>query len=113
MELFDAIFTTSIMTAVAMIMIGIGIYQLKSEKPVGFYTGVEPPKPEELTDVRAWNLKHGLGMVIYGCIMILTSVLAVFIAGGVWCPVLLMGGVLLPIPAMLWWHRYLVKRYVK
>jgi hypothetical protein len=32
-------------------MIGIGVSQLKSRAPVGFYTGEKPPTEEELTDV--------------------------------------------------------------
>ena len=36
---------------VAMIMLGIGVSQLKSKEPVGFYTGEKPPKAEQLSDV--------------------------------------------------------------
>ena len=42
---------------VAMIMIGIGISQLKSQTPVGFYSGEQPPRENELSDVHAWNKK--------------------------------------------------------
>ena len=39
---------------VAMIMIGIGVSQLKSKEPVGFYTGEKPPKVDQLSDVNSW-----------------------------------------------------------
>ena len=45
---------------VALIMFGIGISQLKSKDPVGFYTGEKPPEKERLSDVNAWNKKHGM-----------------------------------------------------
>ena len=51
----------------ALIMIGIGISQLKSRNPVGFYTGEKPPKKEQLSDVNAWNRKHGTMWIVYGC----------------------------------------------
>lgn len=44
----------------SLIMIGLGVSQIKSKEPVGFYTGEKPPKREQLSDVEAWNKKHGL-----------------------------------------------------
>ena len=35
----------------ALVMFGIGISQLKSKEPVGFYSGIEPPAREQLSDV--------------------------------------------------------------
>lgn len=54
---------------VAALMIGIGISQLRSKKPVGFYSGVKPPREDELSDVGAWNKKHGIMWIIYGAII--------------------------------------------
>lgn len=51
---------------VAMLVIGIGISQIRSKHPVGFYTGENPPKDQEITDVKCWNLKHGRMWIIYG-----------------------------------------------
>ena len=42
-----------IFCVVALIMFGIGISQLRSKDPVGFYTGVKPPQKEQLSDVHA------------------------------------------------------------
>ncbi len=56
----------AIMCLTAFIMTGIGISQLKSRKPVGFYTGVKPPEEKQLRDVKAWNRKHGIMWIVYG-----------------------------------------------
>ena len=70
-----SIITFIIFFIVAMIMIGLGIFQLKSTSPVGFYSGEKPPREEELTDVKAWNKKHGMMWLIYGIIIrILTKI---------------------------------------
>lgn len=37
----------------------IGIVQYRSKDPVGFWSGEKPPKREQITDVRAYNRKHG------------------------------------------------------
>ena len=108
-----AVFTMCIMSFVAFIVMGLGIYQIKSDKPVGFYSGVEPPKPEELTDVRAWNIKHGAIWIVYGIVIIVSSVLSVFLLSGALCAIGLMGGTILPFPLMLWYHHRLSKLYIK
>ena len=59
-----------ILCLTAFIMIGIGISQLKSTRPVGFYTGVKPPEEKQLRDVRAWNRKHGIMWIVYGSAII-------------------------------------------
>lgn len=96
---------------VALIMIAIGISNFKSTKPVGFYSGVEPPSPEEITDIHAYNKKHGWMWVAYGIGFIICGILSfstnsellftliscVFAIGGVF---LLMIG-----------HTYLEKKY--
>ena len=48
----SAIITLIIYLMVAAIMIGIGISQLGSSSPVGFYSGEKPPKEDELTNVQ-------------------------------------------------------------
>lgn len=44
----------------------IGIVQYRSRSPVGFWSGVKPPKKEEVTDIRAYNRKHGIMWILYG-----------------------------------------------
>lgn len=63
----------------AAIMIGIGISQFKSKIPVGFYTNVEPPKEHDLTDMNAWNKKHGMMWITYGLIFAFIPFICSFI----------------------------------
>ena len=101
-----------IMLPVAFLMMGIGIYQIKSSKPAWFYSGEEPPKPETITDIRAWNTKHGGMWVVYGAVILLTVVVGVIDLGGIGM-IFFIGGILLPIPFMIWWHHRLEKNYLK
>ena len=110
--MFGQIFMLIIMSLVAALMIGIGIYQIKSPKPAWFYSGEEHPKPETIIDLRAWNFKHGGMWVLYGVVIIATSLLALidFEGFGIW---LFIGGIMLPLPFMIWWHHRLEKKYLK
>lgn len=40
-------------------LIVIGIVQYRSKKPVGFWSGEKPPEKEQITDMKAYNQKHG------------------------------------------------------
>lgn len=62
----SSIFTIVIMFLCGLLFVGIGISSIKSKEPVGFYTGVKPPKAEQLSDVEAWNRKHGFMYISYG-----------------------------------------------
>lgn len=97
---------------VALIMIGIGISQLKSKTPTGFYSGEKPPRPEELSDVNAWNRKHGRMWITYGIVIILSYLLAVLV-GLDTTPglVLYCSGVIIPIVVMIGYHNKLIKTY--
>lgn len=50
----------------AMPMIILGIVQYGSKEPVGFWSGKEPPKREQITDVKAYNQRHGVMWILYG-----------------------------------------------
>lgn len=97
---------------VALIMIGIGISQLKSKTPVAFYSGEKPPRPEELSDVDAWNKKHGRIWIIYGIVIILSYLLGVLVgldtSPGL---VLYCSGVIIPIVVMIGYHDRLTRTY--
>jgi hypothetical protein len=94
-------------------MIGIGVSQLKSKIPVGFYSGEEPPKAEELTDVSAWNRKHGIMWLIYGVVILLSWFVGFLVGDSLWSVIPLVVGVCLPIVFMIFCHSALVKRYKK
>lgn len=98
---------------VALIMLTIGISQLKSKKPVGFYTGEKPPKPEDLTDVQAWNKKHGTMWVIYGIIIVLSALAGIPFLDSLWSMISMTGGVVVPLIFMVWYHHRLIRQYLK
>ncbi len=108
-----SLFTLFILLLVAFFMIMIGVLQSLSKKPVGFYSGEKGPAEEKLTDTQAWNRKHGIMWVIYGIIIILTSLIGVPILDSVWCIIPLVGGLVLPVPVMIWYHQKLTARYRK
>lgn len=107
----EAILSGFIFGVCALIMVGIGIFQRKSVKPVGFYTGEKPPEAKDLSDVRAWNREHGAMWILYGA-----AILASWL-GGLWIGDSLLAlvpftlGILLPIPLMIRRHRRLVQKY--
>ena len=96
---------------VAFIMIGIGISQVKSNTPVGFYSGEKPPREEELTNVHEWNIKHGMMWISYGIIMLVGYFTGALIGESIWSALPMCGGVVLPIIGMVWYHHRLIKRY--
>lgn len=102
-----------IFALVAVFMIGIGIVQLRSKKPVAFYSGEKPPKAEDLTDVAAWNKKHGLMWIVYGIIILFSYFAGVVIGDSVWVVVPMVGGVMVPVPFMIWYHNQLRKKYIR
>lgn len=95
----------------AIIMISIGISQLRSHEPVGFYTGEQPPKEYELSDVHTWNKKHGIMWIIYGIVIIISSEIGAIIGDSIWSLILICGGLFIPIIIMIWYHNRLMKRY--
>ncbi|MBR5871423.1 MAG: hypothetical protein IKZ09_10345 [Clostridia bacterium] len=102
-----------IFSYVSLIMIAIGIVQYKSKKPVGFYTGETPPKAEQLTDVTAWNRKHGTMWIGYGAAIIVSFLLGILlqipILSACFPAAVVLGG----IPCLLMIHRHLKKTYFK
>ena len=44
----------------------LGIVQYHSKKPVGFWSGEEPHKPEDISDISAYNHRHGIMWILYG-----------------------------------------------
>ena len=93
----------------------LGIVQYNSKKPVGFWSGKEPPKSEQITDIRAYNHKHGIMWILYGAGFILCF-LSGFLFGEMWgvassvLAIVETGAGLL---GMIAYHNYLDRRYFK
>ena len=62
----EIIFSAVVLLFCASPLIILGIVQYRSKEPVGFWAGKEPPRKEEITDVGAYNRKHGLMWILYG-----------------------------------------------
>lgn len=103
--------TGVIMGLCAIIMVLIGIRQIKSKKPVGFYSGVKAPDEEEISDVKAWNRKHGAMGILYGISIELAFLCGLFIGNSILLLIPFSIGLLLPIPLMVMYHHHLVKKY--
>ena len=101
----------AIYLAVAALMMGIGISQLKSKKPVGFYSGEKPHGEDEISDVGAWNKKHGLMWLFYGMIIMVSYGIGAIVGDTIWCVIPMCGGIMFPLPIMIWYHHRLIKRY--
>ena len=111
--MFDIILPLFILSYVSIILIAIGIMQYKSKKPTGFYTGETPPKAEQLTDVTAWNHRHGTMFIIYGAaivpaylsgLLIPHEILAMLPAA-----IVILGG----IPVLILYHHKLKSTYYR
>ncbi len=110
----ETIMTLIIMSGVALVMVGLGVSQYrKKEEPVGFYNTADPPKKEEISDIIAWNKKHGMLWIAYGIIIELGYWLGYFAPNEVLEIIFSIGGVLIPIPFMIIGHHKLVKMYGK
>lgn len=111
----EAVMCFMIYLLVALIMIGIGVSQLKSKTPVGFYTGEKPFDAKELSDVRMWNKKHGEMWIVYGIIIILSGLAGTFLIGAdtAWQLGLAVmgGGVVAPLVWMIGYHERLIRKY--
>ncbi len=109
----ENVFGLAIFVLVAVFMIGIGISQLRSKKPVAFYSGENPPSESDLTDMNMWNRKHGTMWIVYGIVIMISYFIGVMIGDSIWCVVPMCGGVIVPVPIMISYHSSLVKRYKK
>lgn len=111
----EAVMCFVIYLLVALVMIGIGVSQLKSKTPVGFYSGVKPPAAQELSDVVMWNKKHGEMWIIYGGIIIFSGFAGTFLIGAdsPWQVAVapMVGGVVVPLIWMIWYHDKLIRKY--
>lgn len=97
----------------ALFMMGIGVVQLKSKEPVGFYSGEKPPKAENITDIKAWNTKHGMMWLIYGIVILISFFIGNMIGNSIWSIIPMVGGVIIPVIFMIWYHHQLRKKYLR
>lgn len=95
---------------VSIILIGIGVFQIKRDEPVGF-SGEKAPKKEYLSDVESWNKKHGIMWITYGIAITCSFSICVFV-GNFIASIIFVGASIGTIPIMWWYHRCLKKKYI-
>ena len=111
--MIEFIFSFVIYLLIALLLIGIGIGQIKSKSPVGFYTHEQAPRKQNITDVEVWNKKHGRIWIGYGVALIGGHLLCFFIKDAIIASVLLIGVTLVPLPIAMWYHAQLKKKYYR
>lgn len=107
----EAVISGVILGLCALLMFGIGISQIKSKKPVSFYSGEEAPAEDKLSDVKAWNKKHGIMWILYGICIVFAWVCDLFISDNLSMVLPFLACLLLPIPLMVFYHHKLIKKY--
>ena len=65
-----------IWSIISAIMLGIGIWSYRSEKPVGFFTGTKPP---EVKDARKYNHAVGILWFVYAVLLELFGIPFLFL----------------------------------
>lgn len=98
---------------VALIMLGIGISNIRSKSPVGFYSGEKPPKAEEVSDVAQWNKKHGMMWIGYSIIIMITYAAMFLVGDSIYVLIPCFTGLIMPIVVMIMCHHRLIKKYRK
>lgn len=102
------IFTVLFICATPLIILGISQY--KSADPVGFWTGQKPPAKEQITDVKAYNHKHGIMWILYGA-GLMVCFFSMILVGMEMAMILVMiecfGGII----AMIMYHNKLERTY--
>lgn len=106
------IFAGVIYLGCAALFFGIGISQIRSKKPVAFYAGEKPFEAEALSDVHAWNKKHGIMWIVYSCIIILSWLCGFLCGDSPWILIPFIGGLLIPLIFMIRYHHKLIEKYV-
>ena len=110
--MFGKILTAIIYGGCAAITFGIGFAQRKSKKPVTFYSGEKALRPEQLSDVASWNLKHGNMWLIYGAIILASCISGWILGDSIFSLIRLLVGVMIPLPIMCIYHNKLLREYV-
>lgn len=92
------------MVLCAVIIIIIGIIQMKSQEPMPFWSDEKTPEKEELTNVTAYNCFHGVLWIILGVVLVISLFLGYF-TGKEYTVRILLGGIFFMMAA----HKVIVR----
>lgn len=106
----EYIFGLAIFIFVSIVMVAIGIAQVRSKEPVGFYTGEKPIRSEQISDVKEWNKKHGFMWILYGVAIIGSYIICSFVNSETISGTVLIATIVGALPIMMFYHSYLKKR---
>ena len=95
---------------IAALFTGLGIYAMRREKPMWFWSG-SSVRPEEITDIPAYNRANGWMWLAFSGVFWLAAVLALL--GSPATGPVLGGGMLLGIPALIAVYNQIYAKYRK
>ena len=105
---------TLVLSIIGIFFIIFGIHQTKSTKPVSWGTTFDAPAREEnISNLKLWNLNHGMMWIIYGSLFVISSITLLHIQNILVAFLLLLGVSIIPLPIMLWYHIFLTRKYYK
>ena len=111
--MIEFVFSFVIYVLIALLLIAIGIGQIKSKAPTGFYTHEPAPRKQDITDVEEWNKKHGWIWIAYGITLIGGNLICFFIKDVIIACVLLIAVTIVPLPVAMWYHAQLKRKYYR
>ena len=101
-----------IMVPVSALLTGIGIFALRRQKPMWFWSGSEV-RAEEIADVPAYNRANGVMWIAYSAVFWLSTLLGLFdmrAAGGLLLVWAILGSILLIVCYLRIYEKYRVKK---
>lgn len=101
-----------VMGICALIMFGIGVFQITRKEPIAFYTGEKAPDKTMVRSVKTWNKRHGFMWLIYGGVIIVGIIVGVIVNSTVIFTVIECVCLLVPLPLMALYHKKLVSDYI-
>lgn len=110
-------FSLAIFIFVSFVMVTIGISQVNSKNPVGFYTYEKAPKAEQILDVKQWNKKHGFMWILYGVAILgsylITALVEKFVGNETISGIVMLVVIVGALPIMIFYHSHLKKLYLQ
>ena len=104
----DSIVWLVIMIPVCSLLTGIGIYAIRREKPMWFWSGTEV-KPEEITDIPAYNRANGIMWLVFSLGFWAAAILGCFNVPA--AGILVMVTCLVGIPGLVIAYNRIYKKY--
>ena len=99
--------------AIGIIMIIIGISKMKKQEPIRFYHREKPLRYDEVTDVKAYNKKHGMMWIIFGVVIILFEIIGMIMKYSVYFFFIVILTAIAGIILTMKYHQKINNEYVK